>query len=158
MSAAETVAILGASPDPERYAFKAQRLLKENGHRVIPVSAKESAIDGDATVAELGAIAGKVDTLTVYVRPAISSQYRAEIEALKPRRVIFNPGTENPELADQFVPVATLHRPQLFVSFSRHHPQAELLLNRFDSGMRTLHRDGLYQQITERWQTQDATP
>ena len=99
MSAAETVAILGASPDPERYAFKAQRLLKEHGHRVIPVSAKESAIDGDATVAELGAIAGKVDTLTVYVRPAISSQYRAEIEALKPRRVIFNPGTENPELA-----------------------------------------------------------
>ena len=99
MSAAETVAILGASPDPERYAFKAQRLLKEHGHRVIPVSAKETAIDGDATVAELGAIEGKVDTLTLYVRPAISSQYRAAIEALKPRRVIFNPGTENPELA-----------------------------------------------------------
>ena len=39
MSAAQTVAILGASSDPERYAFKAQRLLKEHGHRVIPVDA-----------------------------------------------------------------------------------------------------------------------
>lgn len=65
---------------------------------------------------------------------------------------------ENPELADQFVAVSTLHRPQLFVSFSRHHPHAELLLNRFDSGMRTLHRDGHYQQIIAHWQTPDATP
>ena len=65
---------------------------------------------------------------------------------------------EYPELAGQFVPVATLHRPQLFVSFSRHHPQAELLLSRFDSGMRALHRDGRYQQIIERWHLPDATP
>ena len=99
MSAAETVAILGASADPERYAFKAQRLLKEHGHRVIPVSAKDATIDGDATVAELRDIKGAVDTLTLYVRPAISSQCREQIEALKPRRVIFNPGTENEELS-----------------------------------------------------------
>jgi predicted CoA-binding protein len=99
MSAAQTVAILGASSDPERYAFKAQRLLKEHGHRVIPVSAKEATIDGDATVAQLRDIEGAVDTLTLYVRPAISSKYREQIEALKPGRVIFNPGTENEELA-----------------------------------------------------------
>ena len=67
MSAAQTVAILGASPDPERYAFKAQRLLKEHGHRVIPVNAKEAVIDGDATVAELRDIKDAVDTLTLYV-------------------------------------------------------------------------------------------
>lgn len=99
MSVAQTVAILGASADPERYAFKAQRLLKEHGHRVIPVSAKDATIDGDATVAELGDIKGAVDTLTLYVRPAISSQYREQIEALQPGRVIFNPGTENEALA-----------------------------------------------------------
>ena len=40
----------------------------------------------------------------------------------------------------------------------RYHPQAELLLSRFDSGMRILHRDGRYQQIIERWQTRNATP
>ena len=99
MSKAQTVAILGASGDPERYAFKAQRLLKEHGHRVIPVSAKDGTIDGDAAVTELRDIKGAVDTLTLYVRPAISSQCREQIEALKPRRVIFNPGTENEELS-----------------------------------------------------------
>ena len=99
MSAAETVAILGASPDPERYAFKAQRLLKEYGHRVIPVSARADSIDGEPAVAELREIAQPVDTLTVYVRPAISARYREQIEGLRPSRVIFNPGTENEELA-----------------------------------------------------------
>ncbi len=94
----ERVAILGASSDPDRYAFKAQRLLKEYGHRVVPVSPKETAVNGDAAVASLGAIEGSVDTLTLYVRPAISDGYREQILALKPARVIFNPGTENPAL------------------------------------------------------------
>lgn len=65
---------------------------------------------------------------------------------------------EHAELAGRFEPVATLHRPQLFVSFSRHNPQAELLLSRFDSGMRALHRNGGYRQIVERWQRHHATP
>lgn len=94
----QRVAILGASSDPDRYAFKAQRLLKEHGHHVVPVSPKETMVDGDAAVASLGAIEGAVDTLTLYVRPAISTGYREQILALKPARVIFNPGTENPEL------------------------------------------------------------
>ena len=94
----ERVAILGASPDPDRYAFKAQRLLKEFGHRVVPVNPRENTIDGDAAVDSIGAIEGAVDTLTMYVRPAVSNDYREQILALKPARVIFNPGTENPEL------------------------------------------------------------
>lgn len=99
MPAAQTVAILGASVDPERYAFKAQRLLKQHGYRVIPVNAKESVIDGDATVATLADIAVPVHTLTVYVRPALSDRQREDIKRLKPQRVIFNPGTENASLA-----------------------------------------------------------
>ena len=98
MGSAERVAILGASADTQRYAFKAQRLLKEYGHAVVPVSPKAQCIDGDAVVDSLGDIEGAVDTLTLYVRPAISTQYRDAILALAPRRVIFNPGTENPEL------------------------------------------------------------
>jgi uncharacterized protein len=99
MSSAQTVAILGASADPERYAHMAQVLLKQNGHRVIPVNARLADIDGDATVASLGDIRDRIDTLTLYVRPAVSSENRAAIESLKPKRVIFNPGTENPQLA-----------------------------------------------------------
>ena len=98
MGSAERVAILGASADTQRYAFKAQRLLKEYGHAVVPVSPKAQCIDGDAVVDSLGDIEGAVDTLTLYVRQAISTQYRDAILALAPRRVIFNPGTENPQL------------------------------------------------------------
>ncbi len=98
MRDSETVAILGASADPERYAFQAQRLLKERGHRVVPVSTREQAIDGDVAVPDLAAIRTPVDTVTVYVRPAVSSTLREQLLALHPKRVIFNPGTENPDL------------------------------------------------------------
>ena len=99
MSIARTVAILGASADPDRYAFMARMLLQQQGYRVIPVNPKLGSIDGDATVASLHDIHEPVDTLTVYVRSQVSSENRAAIEALKPRRVIFNPGAENPALA-----------------------------------------------------------
>jgi predicted CoA-binding protein len=98
MSVSETVAILGASSNPERYALKAQRLLKEKGHRVIPISLRESSVDGDPAVPSMDRVRETVDTLTVYVRPHISSEYREDIIRLHPRRVIFNPGTENGEL------------------------------------------------------------
>jgi hypothetical protein len=100
MGKQERVAILGASADAERFANKAQRMLKEHGHAVVPVSAKEQVIDGEAVAASLAAIEGPVDTLTLYVRAAISSQQEADILALAPRRVVFNPGTENPALED----------------------------------------------------------
>ena len=63
--ASTAVAILGASPDPDRYAFKAQRLLKQKGFRVIPVAPQAATIDGDPAVASLADITGPVDTLTV---------------------------------------------------------------------------------------------
>jgi len=103
MNAGSTVAILGASADEQRYAFKAQRLLKQKGHRVIPVNARQRTIDGDQTVASLAEIDQPVDTLTVYVRPSVSSRCREDIERLNPGRVIFNPGTENPTLAEALV-------------------------------------------------------
>lgn len=63
---------------------------------------------------------------------------------------------EYPELAGQFTPVATLHQPQLYLSFSRHHPQAALLLERFERGMHTIKDNGRYQQILQQWQHQQA--
>lgn len=59
---------------------------------------------------------------------------------------------EHPELAGQFVPLARVHRPQLYLSFSRQHPQAAELLQRFDQGMRRIRHDGTYQRILEAWQ------
>jgi hypothetical protein len=103
MAAAQTVAILGASADTGRYAFKAQRLLKEQGHRVVPVNPRGGVIDGETVCDSLAAIDTAVDTLTVYLRPSQSATYLTQILALCPGRVIFNPGAENPALAARLV-------------------------------------------------------
>jgi len=94
----ERVAILGASANPERYSYMAFRLLQEYGHEPIPVSPKLQELEGKRAFATLGEIAAPVDTLTVYVGPEISSKLTEEILVLKPKRVIFNPGSENPTL------------------------------------------------------------
>ena len=94
----ERVAILGASDKQDRYSNKAQRLLAQHGHTVVPVHPALKQIEGADVVPRLDAIQAPVDTLTMYVGPAISTGVADKIVALKPGRVIFNPGTENPEL------------------------------------------------------------
>lgn len=63
---------------------------------------------------------------------------------------------DNPELLGQFEPLATVHRPQLYLTFSRRHPQARKLLQRFDAGMRQIRQDGTYQQILTHWRLSDG--
>jgi polar amino acid transport system substrate-binding protein len=58
---------------------------------------------------------------------------------------------EHPELRGQFIPVMTVHRPDLYLSFSRHHPKAAELAERFDRGMRLIETNGRYQQIIDSW-------
>ena len=94
----QTVVVLGASPKPERYSNKAVRLLLEHGHRVIPVHPAITEIESLPVVRALEHIEDPVDTLTVYLSPALSAPLQADLLNLKPERVIFNPGTENPEL------------------------------------------------------------
>lgn len=64
---------------------------------------------------------------------------------------------ERPELQGRFTPVATIHQPQLYLSFSRYHPQSDLLLQRFDEGMRRIRADGSYQRILDHWRHVEAT-
>lgn len=59
---------------------------------------------------------------------------------------------QNPELAGQFVALATVHQPKLYLSFSRRHPQAPALMQRFDQGMRQIRKNGTYQKIIDNWQ------
>ncbi len=94
------VAVLGASPKPERYSHKAVVMLLEHGYQVVPVNPGGMEICDIQAVTGLGEIPVPVDTLTVYVNPGISSGMADQIRALKPRRIIFNPGTETPGLAD----------------------------------------------------------
>ena len=98
MEERQTVVVLGASPKPERYSNKAVRMLVEAGHKVIPVHPAINTIEGLQTAKSLEDIKEKVDTLTLYVSPKISTDLAGQILTLNPQRVIFNPGTENPDL------------------------------------------------------------
>jgi hypothetical protein len=94
----QRVAVLGASHKPERYSNQAVRMLKEYGHEVLPVTPGRAVIEDLPVSPDLGSIAGSVDTLTLYVGPERSAQLQEAILALKPGRVILNPGTESPAL------------------------------------------------------------
>lgn len=98
MNSNRTVVVLGASDDPERYSHKAVSRLSEQGYRVVPVNPSLDRVLGIPAVPSLDRIAGPVETLTVYLSPKRSSPLAAAILALRPRRAIFNPGAENPEL------------------------------------------------------------
>jgi predicted CoA-binding protein len=100
----ETVFILGASDNPERYSYKAWKMLQEYGHKCVLVSPRVKVIDGEAVYESLSAAKNLasaknsvdvVDTLTMYVGPQISTPLEQEIIELSPKRVIFNPGSEN---------------------------------------------------------------
>lgn len=92
----ETVAVVGASPLKERYSNQAQNMLAEYGHSPIPVAPKHETIEGKTVFHALSDIPQAVDTVTMYVGPARQEQVIEQILAIKPHRVIFNPGTENP--------------------------------------------------------------
>jgi predicted CoA-binding protein len=94
-------AVLGASNKPERYSYQAVKLLAEKGHTVFPVHPALAAIDGTPAFKQLGDIPVPIHTLTVYVGPERSATLAAAILAARPQRVIFNPGAENPALAQQ---------------------------------------------------------
>ena len=97
---AQTVAILGASNKQDRYSYKAFELLQEFGHAVIPVHPVLEQIDGVTVVPALDQIETAVDTLTVYVNATVSADLAKEIIALRPGRVIFNPGAESSDLVE----------------------------------------------------------
>lgn len=92
------VAVIGASDNPEKYSYLAVKNLKENKHRVFPVHPILKEIEGTPVFASLKDIPESVDTISLYVSEPISSKMASDILALKPRRIIFNPGAENPEL------------------------------------------------------------
>ncbi len=92
----KATAIVGASPKKDRYAHMAQENLLERGYEVIPINPGYSEIDGLPTKT-LGELA-TVDTVTLYVSARFQQGLEEELLRLRPRRVIFNPGTENPEL------------------------------------------------------------
>jgi predicted CoA-binding protein len=95
----ETVAILGASPKPDRYAHKALQMLLEYGHRPLPVNPAFDEILGEKCYPTVTDAPGPIDTVTLYLGEARSNPLIDEIIGARPRRIIMNPGAENSALA-----------------------------------------------------------
>jgi|ERR1044071_2918346 predicted CoA-binding protein len=94
----ETVAILGASPKPDRYAYLALQLLREYGHRPLPVNPAFKEILGEKCYPTITEAPGPIDTVTLYLGQARSNPLIDEIIDARPRRIIMNPGAENSSL------------------------------------------------------------
>lgn len=94
----EVVAILGASDKEDRYSNMAQRFLSETGHTVVPVAPRGDVILGAPVVRSLLECAEPVDTVTLYIGSARVDSVREDLIQILPKRVIFNPGTENASL------------------------------------------------------------
>ncbi len=92
--------VIGASDNPERYSYKAIKLLLHANHEVVPVSNKKAEVFG-IPIQTIDTIEEGVDTITLYVGPQNQPYYEDYILKTKPRRVIFNPGTENPILEEK---------------------------------------------------------
>lgn len=90
--------VLGATPNPSRYAYLATKKLKAYGHEVIPLGIRKGEIEGIKIENSTPQYEG-VDTVTLYLNADLQKQYYDYILSLKPKRIIFNPGAENFELA-----------------------------------------------------------
>ncbi len=88
--------VLGATTKTDRYAFKAIQQLVEKGHSVLAVGQNVGEVAGIKI--QTKAIPLKnIDTVTLYLNPTRQRDYYNYIVEAQPKRVIFNPGTENPE-------------------------------------------------------------
>ncbi|HRT06203.1 MAG TPA: CoA-binding protein [Kiritimatiellia bacterium] len=95
------VAVVGASNKPERYSHQAVVLLAKKGHAVFPIHPALAEIDGHPVFKKLADVPAPLHTVTLYVSPALSGGLAGDLLAARPARVIFNPGTENPELEEK---------------------------------------------------------
>ena len=90
--------VLGASENTERYANKAVRKLREYGHQVTAVGLRRAAI-GDVPIETSIPLGSSINTVTLYLGMRNQVQWEQLILQLAPKRIIFNPGAENPDFA-----------------------------------------------------------
>lgn len=90
--------IIGASNNPERYAYKAAERLLSHGHEIALIGKRPDIIFGKTIDTEKTEFEG-IDTVTLYLSAKFQPEYYEYILSLQPKRVIFNPGTENPEFS-----------------------------------------------------------
>ena len=90
--------VLGASDNPARYSNLAIKRLRKYGHPVVAIGKKNTRVD-DVEIGKEKKEFADIDTVTLYLNPMRQQEYYDYILSLKPKRIIFNPGAENDELA-----------------------------------------------------------
>lgn len=90
--------VLGASSNPARYSYLAINSLRNKGHDVIAIGSHTGKVHDVEIISEMKQIEG-LDTVTLYLNPFHQKEYYNYIISQKPKRIIFNPGAENEELA-----------------------------------------------------------
>ncbi|WP_245970377.1 CoA-binding protein [Pseudochryseolinea flava] len=92
-------AIIGATDNPSRYAYLAANMLKQYQHPIVPLGINKGEVAGTKILdlREKPQVSD-LDTITLYIGPQRQPEWYDYIIGLKPKRIIFNPGTENPEL------------------------------------------------------------
>jgi predicted CoA-binding protein len=101
MSSPSKVAILGASDKPDRYSNMLIKRLRGKGHTVYPVNPVLPSIDGVPVYRNLSEVPPGAEVLSIYMNANRSSEIADAILASGIPRVIFNPGAENPGLAER---------------------------------------------------------
>lgn len=89
--------VIGASTNPERYSYKAVNMLVGKGHSVLAIGQKAGEVAGIKIQTKTIPVKN-IDTITLYLNPMRQRDYYNYIVESQPKRVVFNPGTENPEL------------------------------------------------------------
>ncbi len=89
--------VLGASPNSERYSFVAANRLAAAGHEIVLVGQKAGKVAGHEILQGKPDVAG-LDTVTMYMGEERQREFEDYVLGLKPARIIFNPGAENPQL------------------------------------------------------------
>lgn len=92
--------VLGASTNTDRYSYKAVGKLVENNYEVVPIGIKKGSIFSLDIINEPKLISN-VHTVSLYIGKDIQNQWKEYIFLIKPKRVIFNPGTENEEFEQE---------------------------------------------------------
>jgi predicted CoA-binding protein len=95
----KTTVVIGASPNAERFSFKAVKMLRFYGHNTFALGIRKGEINGLQILTNWN-ITEEIDTVTMYIGAKNQPEHYNFILGLKPKRIIFNPGTENRELAE----------------------------------------------------------
>ena len=91
--------ILGATTNPSRYAYLAANRLVKAGHQIINVGIKSGEVAGEP-IQSFETVHVDINTITLYLGPQNQKEYYKYLLETNPKRIIFNPGTENPELEE----------------------------------------------------------